>query len=96
MLDFYLICDHEPRRSQPPVKSKYAGGIADGEFSDAQKYGIIEHRHDYYGDFRWSSQQAKVKLELLKNTSNMTLLFSLTGILQKAVEANSGLIAFGD
>jgi hypothetical protein len=43
----------------------YAGGIEYEEFEKAQDLGLVEKHLDYYGKFRWISQNVQQKRELL-------------------------------
>ena len=94
MLDFYFITDEQPFTGNLK-QLKYAGGIEWEEFELAQRAGLIEAHADYYGKFRWSSEQVSNKLMLLANcpfrASSM-----LNNLLAKAETAGVGLIAFGD
>jgi hypothetical protein len=56
---------------------------------------MIESHLDYYGRFRWSSQQVKQKRALLQPVV-IVAIPSLASILKQAFAAECGLVAFGD
>ena len=92
MLDFNFIRDEQPMHSK---QVSFAGGIEWEEFEKAQAANIIESHHDFYGDFRWSSQNVKQKKAML--TPAITAEVSnLAAILKQAFAGNFGLVAFGD
>ena len=93
MLDFYLIRDEQP--SILSAHLKYVGGIEWEEFEAAQIACIIENHLDYYEKFRWSNEQIKRKIFLLKSLDRASL-FNLTNILEKSSSSGFGLLAFGD
>lgn len=75
------------------------GGIEDDFFFQLQEEGVIEPWFDYYSDFRWRSEIVnRMLLKLLQKsvTSQSHVRTSFIGILQKAADAKSGLMAFGD
>ena len=94
MLDFYFILDEQPNNT-PSTQLKYAGGIEDEEFEIAQQVGVIEDSADYYGKFRWTSEQVKAKAHLLASCPFRASI-SLNGILNQAQADGMGLRAFGD
>lgn len=94
MLDFYLIADEQPNGT-PSSQLRRVGGIEDEEFEMAQHLGLIEDQADYYGKFRWSSQQVSHKLFLLANCP-MRDSTALQDILSQAQATGLGLAAWGD
>jgi hypothetical protein len=92
MLDFSFVPDEKPMHA--PGLS-YAGGIEYEEFVKAQELKIIESHLDYYGKFRWSSQQVKQKRALLQ-PAVIVAMPSLANILKQACAVECGLVAFGD
>ncbi|GGG53771.1 hypothetical protein [Hymenobacter glacieicola] len=99
MLDFYLIHDSQ-NPSSKGLDLKRIGGIKDELFFQLQTEGIIDSWFDYYGKFRWGNELVVRMLTKLRGKPNsLTLQHEQTAfiaILQKAVDANSGLLAFGD
>ncbi|WP_223649895.1 hypothetical protein [Hymenobacter psoromatis] len=92
MLDFFFIHDEQANNSN---QINLAGGIEYEEFIEAQGLKIIEKHLDYYGKFRWISQNVQQKRVML--TPAVTAVIpSLASILKQAFAANCGLIAFGD
>ncbi|MGY3087066.1 hypothetical protein ACVWYF_000092 [Hymenobacter sp. UYAg731] len=94
MLDFYLIKDEEPN-SYSFTQEEYAGGIRMLEFEQAQYARIIEPHLDFFKDFRWSSEQAKQKLQHVQATKSEQFA-ALQKILQRAIEMNCGVMAVAD
>jgi len=94
MLDFYFISDELPD-DYALTQVEYVGGIKMHEFEQAQHARVIDYHLDFYDDFRWSSAQVKQKLAQLHSTHSEQFA-ALMQILQKAVELNCGIIAFGD
>ncbi|NML64716.1 hypothetical protein HHL22_05805 [Hymenobacter sp. RP-2-7] len=94
MLDFYLIADEQPNNT-PSSQLRRLGGIEEEEFEMAQHLGLIETYADYYGKFRWSSQQVSHKLFLLSSCP-MRGSTALQDILQQAQAGGLGLAAWGD
>ena len=94
MLDFFLIRDEQPKQYSL-TQEEYAGGIKMLEFEQAQNARIIESQLDFFKDFRWSSAQVKQKLLLIQATKSEHF-GALQKILQRAIEVNCGVIAFGD
>lgn len=92
MLDFHFIPDEKPMYARG---LNYAGGIEYEEFVKAQEVTFIEIHLDYYGRFRWSSQQVKQKRTLLAPAVAITIP-NLASILKQAFAAGYGLVAFGD
>lgn len=94
MLDFYIIKDTEVR--QTPNKLRYAGGLEFGPFKRLANLGIIDSKFDYYSDFRWQSSylhQIALKMEGLESNTDIA---KLKSIIDKAINTQSGLIAFAD
>jgi hypothetical protein len=94
MLDFYCIPDEQPFTGSLKYLN-YAGGIEWEEFELAQRVGLIEAHADYYGKFRWSSEQVSSKLLLLA-TCPFRASSALNDVLATAKAAGVGLLALGD
>jgi hypothetical protein len=62
MLDFHFIPDEKPMHARG---LNYAGGVEYEEFEKAQELELIENHLDYYGKFRWISQNIQQKCVLL-------------------------------
>ena len=92
VLDFSLISDEKPMHTRGLA---YAGGIEYEEFERAQELKIIESHLDYYGKFRWLSQNVQQKCALLTPAS-VAAIPTLATILKQALAANCGLVALGD
>jgi len=92
MLDFRFIPDEKPMHTR---SLNYAGGIEYEGFVKAQDLKIIENYLDYYGSFRWSSQQVKQK-RLLLQPAVAAAIPNLASILKQAFAAECGLVALGD
>ena len=99
MLDFYLIHDDQNPSSKGLVLER-VGGIEDDLFFQLQAKGVIEPWYDYYGTFRWGSDNvAQILLKLQQQSKAQTLrpeCKAFTAILQKAVDAQYGLMGYGD
>ncbi|WP_324678808.1 hypothetical protein [Hymenobacter sp. GOD-10R] len=99
MLDFFLIDDSQPRPNRN-FNLEYIGGIEDELFYELRKEGIIEPWFDYYSDFRWGSEIiARILLKLQQRPKSAALQKEekeFAAILQKAVDAKAGVLAFGD
>ncbi|UOQ51862.1 hypothetical protein [Hymenobacter cellulosivorans] len=98
MLDLYLLDDSLPKPNRP-IELNHIGGIEEKLFLQLQAEGIIEPWFDYYRDFRWGSEI--VNRMLLKLPQKSAALQSpkqtnFIAILQKAVAAKSGLMAYAD
>jgi len=92
MLAFSFIPDEKPMHA---LGIDYAGGIEYEEFVKAQELKIIESHLDYYGKFRWISQNVQQKCARLTPTT-VAAIPNLASILQQAFAAECGLVAFGD
>jgi len=97
MLDFYIIKD-EQKKSSSPKNLEFAGGLNDITFNNLQIKGLIDKKHDYYNDFRWSEKIVekkynKILIDKITNNTDIKILFE---ILNKAIKMESGLIAFCD
>jgi hypothetical protein len=92
MLDFSFITDGQSMRIRG---LNHVGGIEWKEFEVAQKLQLIEKQCDYYGDFRWSSQQVRQKRATLTPAIE-AVVPHLAAILKQAFVAECGLAAFGD
>jgi hypothetical protein len=92
MLDFSFITDGQSMRTRGLNR---AGGIEWKEFEVAQNLQLIEKHCDYYGDFRWSSQQVRQKQATLTPAIEAAVPH-LAAILKQAFVAECGLAAFGD
>ncbi len=73
----------------------YAGGIEYEEFERAQELKLIENHLDYYGKFRWISQNIQRKRAML-TPSVEAAIPNLASIIKQASAAECGLVAFGD
>jgi len=92
MLDFSFIPDEKPLHVRGLA---YAGGIEYEEFIEAQRLKIIESHLDYYGKFRWISQNVVHKRALL-TPAVVAAIPNLAAIIKQAFAAECGLVAFGD
>jgi hypothetical protein len=92
MLDFSFIPDDKPMHARG---LNYAGGIEYEEFVKAQELKLIENHLDYYGKFRWISQNIQQKRAQL-TPAVAAAVPNLAGILKQAFAAECGLVAFGD
>ncbi|MGI4883366.1 MAG: hypothetical protein ACRYFR_00205 [Janthinobacterium lividum] len=92
MLDFSFIADEQPMHAR---NLNYAGGIEWEEFEKAQELKLIENHLDYYGKFRWTSQNVQQKRNMLTPTIESAIP-NLVPVLKQAFVAGCGLIAFGD
>ncbi|OGX88294.1 hypothetical protein [Hymenobacter coccineus] len=92
MLDFSFIPDEKPVHHWGLT---YVGGIEYEEFVAAQDLKIIESHLDYYGKFRWMSQNVQQKRAML-TSAVAAAVPNLAFILKQAFTANCGLVAFGD
>jgi hypothetical protein len=92
MLDFSFIPDEKSMHARDLV---YAGGIEYEKFAEARKLKIIENHLDYYGKFRWISQNIQQKYTLLTPAVTAAIP-NLASILKQAFAAKYGLAAFGD
>jgi hypothetical protein len=92
MLDFSFIPDEKNMHARDLA---YAGGIEYEEFEEARKLKIIENHLDYYGKFRWISQNIQQKHALLTPAVTVAIP-NLSSILKQAFAAKHGLVAFGD
>jgi hypothetical protein len=96
MLDFYIIPD-EAAGARHPQGLVYAGSLELKLFGNLVKKGWIAPRYNYFSDFRWRSGQVQQLYAQLNSTVQAdTDAEELRRLLAKAVEANSGLMAFGD
>ena len=99
-LDFYLIQDSQ-NASDKLLNMNHVGGVGDELFFQLQQEGIIEPWFDYYSKFRWGSEiVARMLVKLQQQLATSAHLRKerkeFIRILQTAIEANSGLLAFGD
>ncbi|TVT39099.1 hypothetical protein FNT36_15660 [Hymenobacter setariae] len=92
MLDFSFISDEKPIYTR---SLGYAGGIEYEEFERAQEVNLIESHLDYYGKFRWSSQQIQQKRAMLTPVLEAAIP-NLASIVKQAFAGGCGLVAFGD
>jgi hypothetical protein len=92
MLDFSFVADEKLLHTRGLA---HAGGIEYEEFAKAQELKIADSHLDYYGRFRWISQQVKQKCALLtpRNAANIP---NLANILRQAAATDCGLAAFSD
>ncbi|KUG08838.1 hypothetical protein [Solirubrum puertoriconensis] len=99
MLDFFLIDDSQSTSNRKLVLQR-VGGIEDELFYRLQAEGIIEAWLDYYGTFRWGSENVmRILHQLLQKRGAATLRPDeavFVAILQRAVDAQCGLLARGD
>lgn len=98
MLDFYIIKDKQTTPNYPEQASlEFISGLNLKSFKNLQKKGIIDSQFNYYSDFRWNNlltKQINMKISKIKvQDSDMKKLIS---ILEKAIEAESGIIAYCD
>ncbi len=97
MIDFYVIADNEQKPNPKNIdKLEYAGGIESDIYERLIKKGIIDSRFDFYSDFRWGNQlvrQLDSKTEKIGSDSDIS---ALKRIIDKALNSESGLIAYGD
>jgi hypothetical protein len=95
MLDFYLIDDSV---SKPLYREKigleFVGGINEKDFELYQSLGLIDKRYDYYSDFRLNSSTVKTMYKDLREKKLESI--NLAVMLCKAIDKNSGLIAYCD
>jgi hypothetical protein len=92
MLDFFFIRDDQSSNSN---QINAAGGIEYEEFIEAQKLKIIESHLDYYGKFRWISQNVQQKRAMLTPVVTAAIP-NLASVLKQAIAGDCGLVAFGD
>jgi hypothetical protein len=92
MLSFSFISDEQPMHAR---NLAYAGGIEYEEFERAQEVKLIESHLDYYGKFRWNSQQVQQKRAML-TPSIEEAIPNLASIIKQAFAGGYGLVAFGD
>ncbi|MCI1187446.1 hypothetical protein MON38_08435 [Hymenobacter sp. DH14] len=92
MLDFSFIDDEQPAHRR---ELSYAGGIEYEEFEKARELKLVENHLDYYGKFRWSSQQVKQKRVALTPAIS-AVIPNLATIIKQAFTGNYGLVAYGD
>ena len=94
MLDFHTIRDDQATSARG-LNLALVGGIEYEEFIVAQDASVVEPHLDYYGGFRWSSEQVQRKLALLIKLNNKAL-ERLASILKQAQAAECGVVARGD
>lgn len=92
MLEFFFIHDNQSNNSS---QVNAAGGIEYEEFMEAQKLKLIEIHLDYYGKFRWISQNIQQKRTMLTPAIEVVIP-NLASILKQVFAADCGLVAFGD
>lgn len=99
MLDIYLIADSESN-SNRRLKREHIGGIEDKLFHQLQTEGIIAPWFDYYSSFRWESELVIGILLKLREQHKLRAAqkeeINFVNTLQKAVNANCGVLAIGD
>ena len=97
MLDFYLIADSKRNLELHKLeKLDYAGGMESDVFERLVRKKIIDSRFKFDSDFRWSHafmEQIESKIKEFDVDSDIRI---LKRILEKAIKAKSGLIAYGD
>ncbi len=99
MLDFYLIHSDQPKPDWPEKANLvHAGSVEMRRFDNLHKKGLIEARFDYHTDFRWSNAYLKQMYDSLHSAhlQNDTDVKAFALILEKALAAKSGLIAYAD
>jgi hypothetical protein len=97
MLDFYIISDSEEKPKPDKIDQlDYAGGLESDIFDRLVRKGIIDSRFDFYSDFRWGNQLVRQIDSKTKEYSNDSDIKALKNIVDKAVNSESGLIAFAD
>jgi len=92
MLDFSFIPDEKTMHARG---LSYAGGIEYEEFEKARELKIIESHLDYYGKFRWISQNIQQRYAQL-TPAIVAAIPNLASILKQAIAAKCGLVVFGD
>lgn len=96
MLDFYLIKEEQPKPDYPEqVDLDFVGGIDYKTYERLINKDIIDNRFDYYSDFRWNVQMINQIMDK-KGEQQDPDFEKLNNILRKAIESNSGLIAYCD
>jgi hypothetical protein len=73
----------------------HTGSIEHEEFTKAQDAKLIEGHLDFYGKFRWSSQQVRQKRMILTPAIE-AIVPGLAPILKQAFAGECGLVAIGD
>ena len=92
MLSFSFVYDEQSAYAR---NLAYAGSIEEEEFERAQELKIADKYLDYYGKFRWNSQQVRQKRTMLTPDSEAAIP-KLASILKQAFAGECGLAAFGD
>jgi hypothetical protein len=92
MLDFSFIPDEQPMHVRV---LNYSAGIEYEEFENARKSEIIESHLDYYGKFRWISQNIQQKYAQLTPVT-IAAIPNLASTLKQTFATECGLLAFGD
>lgn len=98
MLDFYLIDTWVPKPNCPEkIGLEYVLGLDHKALKSLIEMNIIDSRFNYHSDFRWSLELVKqVKLKAEKYGSYNKDIGKLKIALDRAIEAEMGLIAFCD
>ncbi len=98
MLDFYLINDNQPNPSFPEqVSLKIIVGLDLKTFKNLQNKGFIDLEFNYFSNFRWNFNTIKRLKTKVDNMNSLdTDLKKINLILEQALKANSGIIAFCD
>ena len=98
MLDFYLINDKQSKPNYPEKANlEYISGLNSKTFENLKEFRIIDSRFDYYSDFRWNNGLVKqISKKAFEKRESDTDIEKLCEILDKALESNSGIIAYCD
>jgi hypothetical protein len=97
MLDFYIISDSEVNPKPDKIDNlDYAGGLEYDIYERLVRKGIINSRFDFYSDFRWGNSLVKQIDSKAKEFSSDSDVTTLKKIVEKAMNAESGLITLGD
>ncbi len=96
MLEFYLIKDEQKKPDYPEQENlEFVNGIDYNTYERLINKGLIDKRFDYYSDFRWNSLMIKQIMNKGAEKQDSDIA-KLNDILRKAIEKNSGLIAYCD
>ncbi|GAB5564132.1 MAG: hypothetical protein Wins2KO_11950 [Winogradskyella sp.] len=96
MLDFYLINDEQSKPNYPEqLNLEFVSGNDYEAYERLLTKGVIDQRFDFYSDFRWSSHMIKKLFNKTKEKQDSDFTI-LNNILRKAMDKNSGLVAYSD
>lgn len=99
MLDFYIIKDEQATPKYPEqLKLEFVGQLNEETFGNLQNKGIIDHKLDYYSDFRIRTTVIKQirKTIINKQINSDSDVKKLMELLDIADQKQCGLMAFGD